>query len=250
MILPPWAVFHYLSPSLRRFCPYDISTRTVNKTSWSNPRQTRICYSFRLWVIINALLKKISLYLLSHFRIRIIVLTCPDNKSARNQPKSRVPAMQNLTNHNDARPILFQLKSSLPFSLFLFVWRLVSTTTKIRRFAVGPVYPSKSLSMCSSNFVFRKYKQDSAFRVSGVLQLAKTGPPVTKNFPLRRLFPSDVIMAWRFYTPYDVNVLICIFWPRTECRTFLLELVNFEAREKIRAPLSEAQTRKLRIRGS
>ena len=49
----------------------------VNKTSWSNPRQTRICYISRLWVIINALLKKISLYLLSHFRIRIIVLTCP-----------------------------------------------------------------------------------------------------------------------------------------------------------------------------
>ena len=134
MILPPWAVFRSLSPSLRRFCLYDISTlisqRTVNKTSWSNPRQTRICYIFRLWVIINALLKNISLYLLSHFRIRIIVLTCPDNKSARNQPKSCVPAMQNHTNHNDARPILFQSKSSLPFILFLFVWRLESTTTK------------------------------------------------------------------------------------------------------------------------
>ena len=37
--------------------------------------------------------KKISLYLLLHFRIRIIVLTCPDiNKSARNHlPKSCVP---------------------------------------------------------------------------------------------------------------------------------------------------------------
>ena len=68
--------------------------------------------------------KKMSLYLLSHFRIRIIVLTCPDNKSARSQPTSCVPAMQNHTNHNDARPILFQLKSSLPFSLFLFVWRV------------------------------------------------------------------------------------------------------------------------------
>ena len=53
--------------------------------------------------------------------------------------------------------------------------------------------------------IFRKYKQDSALRVSGVLQLAKTGPPVTKNFPLLRLFPSDAMMAWRFYTPYDVN---------------------------------------------
>ena len=49
--------------------------------------------------------------------------------------------------------------------------------------------------MCSSDFVFRKYKQDSAFRVSGVLQLAKTGPLVTKNFPLLRLFPSDAMMA-------------------------------------------------------
>ena len=56
---------------------------------------------------------------------------------------------------------------------------------RTRRFAVGPVYPNKSLTMCSSDFVFRKYKQDSAFRVSGVLQLAKTGPPVTKNFSLR-----------------------------------------------------------------
>ena len=90
--------FRSLSPSLRRFCENQhISAieRTVNGTSWSwsNPRLTRICYIFRLWVIIKALLKQISLYLLSHFRIRIIVLTCPDNKSARNhQPKSCVPA--------------------------------------------------------------------------------------------------------------------------------------------------------------
>ena len=66
---------------------------------------------------------------------------------------------------------------------------------RIPRFAVGPVYPNKSLTMCSFDFVFRKYKQDSAFRVSGVLQLAKTGPPVMKNFPLLRLFPSDAMMA-------------------------------------------------------
>ena len=144
-------------------------------------------------------------------------------------------------NHYDARPILFQLKSSLPFSLFLFVWKLESTTTKsllrhlnsgiaedlhclkainrkrlcskwrdntygrIRRFPVGPVYPKKSSTMCSSDFVFRKHKQHSAFHVSGVLQLAKTGPLVTKDFPLLHLFPSDAMMAWRLYTPYDVN---------------------------------------------
>ena len=52
-----------------------------------------LCYIFRLRVIIKALLKQISLYLLLHFHIRIIVLTCPDNKSARNhQPKSCLPA--------------------------------------------------------------------------------------------------------------------------------------------------------------
>ena len=51
-----------------------------------------IYYIFRLWLIIKSQLKQISIYLLSLFRIRI-VLTCPDNKSARNhQPKSCVPA--------------------------------------------------------------------------------------------------------------------------------------------------------------
>ena len=76
---------------------------------------------------------------------------------------------------------------------------------RIRRFAVGPVSPNELLTMCSLDFVFRKYKQDSAFRVCGVLQLAKTSPPVTKNFPLPPLFPSDAMMAFRLYTPYDVN---------------------------------------------
>ena len=67
------------------------------------------------------------LYLLLHFRIRIILLTRPDNlrEISRNHA-----CLQNHTNHNDARPTLFQLESSLPFSLFLFVWRLESTTTK------------------------------------------------------------------------------------------------------------------------
>ena len=66
----------------------------------------------------------------------------------------------------------------------------------IRRFTVGPVYPNKSLLInVLSDFVFRKYNQDSAIRVSGVLRLAKTGDPVTKNFPLLRLYPSDAMMA-------------------------------------------------------
>ena len=66
---------------------------------------------------------------------------------------------------------------------------------RIRRFAIGPVYPNKSPTICYSDFNFRKYKQDSAVRVSDGLLLAKTGPPVTKNFPLLRLFPSDAMMA-------------------------------------------------------
>ena len=37
-----------------------LSPWTVNKTSWSNPRQTRVCYTFRVWVyIIKALLTQI-----------------------------------------------------------------------------------------------------------------------------------------------------------------------------------------------
>ena len=68
---------------------------------------------------------------------------------------------------------------------------------RIRRFAVGPVYPNKSLTMCSSDFVFRKYEQDRAFCVSEDLQLAKTGPPVTKNFPLLRLFRAILVPRGR-----------------------------------------------------
>ena len=72
------------------------------------------------------------------------------------------------------------------------------------RFTVGPVYPNKSLTMCSSDFAFRKYKQDSAFRVSGVLQLAKTGPPVNSRQMLRWLEGFTHLMT--------SIVLICIFY--------------------------------------
>ena len=99
---------------------YDVSIaedlQTVKKTSWSNQRQTRICYIFQLWVIIEALLKIISLYLLSHFRIRIIMLTCPDNKSARNhQPKSCVLAMQNHTKSQWCEANIISIEIFAPF---------------------------------------------------------------------------------------------------------------------------------------
>ena len=179
--------------------------------------------------------------MLSHCRIRIIVLTRPDNinvilqVSARNhQKKSCVPAKSHKSQWCEANIIAIEIFA--PFLFGLFVSRLESTTTKslfrhlhCRRsllfkshrwklcsnwreqhgriccFAIGPVYQNKSQTMCSSDFVFWKYKQDSAFHVSGGLQLAKTGPLVMKNFLLLRLFLSDAMIAWKFYTPYDVN---------------------------------------------
>ena len=107
-----------------------------------------------------------------------------------------------------------------------------------------------SEQIANDDFVFQKYKQDNAFRVSGVLQLAKTGPSVTKSFPLRRLFPSDAIMAWRFYTPYDVKCTNLHILTARGMLQIWLELANFEARQKNSYGLPEAQTRKLRIRGS
>ena len=74
--------------------------------------------------------------------------------------------------------------------------------------------------MCSSDFVFRKYKQDSAFWVGAVLQLAKTGPLIAKNFPLLRT---------------NLHILTA--------PGMSLELANFEAWEKNFTRLSEAQTR-------
>ena len=99
MILPTWAFFS-LSLSLPpQILPKStLSQRTVNKTQQDVFKQPEtntdfFVIFFRLRVIIKALLEQTSLYLLSHFRIRIIVLTCPDNKSARNHhPKSCVPA--------------------------------------------------------------------------------------------------------------------------------------------------------------
>ena len=121
---------------------------------------------------------------------------------------------------------------------------------RIRRFAVGPVYPNKSLTMCSSDFVFRKYKQDSAFRVSGVLQLAKAGPPVTKTSHSFAYSPQMLWWLEGFTHLMASTVPICIFWPRAECRTFWLELANFEAQEKnpyalVRSPNSKITNQRI-----
>ena len=106
-----------------------ISTFNISTNSKQDiliPRQTRICSFFRLRVImtiIKALLKQISLYLLSHFLIRIIVLTCPDNKSARNhQLKSCLPAKSQKSTRCEANIISAEI-----FTPFQFVPVCVKT---------------------------------------------------------------------------------------------------------------------------
>ena len=165
-------------------------------------------------------------------------------KSARNrQPKWCVPAKSHKSQWceaTQARPILFQLKSSLPFSFFLFLWRLESTTTKsffrhlncrlsLLLKAVdsnfvrngGNIMRTHS-SLCSwagvaekiTNIIFRKYNQDSAFRVSGVLQLSKAGPPATKT---SQSFACSSQLPWwieGFTHLVTSTVLICVFWRR------------------------------------
>ena len=123
VILPTWAVYSLslsLSLQILPILYQHLSQRTVSKTSWSNPRQTRICYVFRLWVIIKVLLKQIPLYLLSHFRIRIIVLVCKKSSAEimRACKITQITMMQGQYYYN------------WNFSLFPFVWRLESTTTK------------------------------------------------------------------------------------------------------------------------
>ena len=113
-----------------------------------------LCYIFRLWVIIKALLKQISLYSLSHFRIRIIVLTCPDNKSARNyQRKSCMPAKSYKSQWCESN--IISIQSSLPFSMFLFMWRLASTTTNslLRHLNSGIAEDLHCLKAINRNFV-------------------------------------------------------------------------------------------------
>ena len=160
VILPKWAVFFAISlpPSADSAKINIISTNgkqdAARRLEATRGKHGFLCYIFRLWVTIKSLLKQISLYLLSNFRTRIIVLTCPDNKSARNHQPNHA-CLQNHTNHNDARPILFQLKSSLNFSLFLFVWRHESTTTKslLRHLNSGIVEDLHCLKAVDRNFV-------------------------------------------------------------------------------------------------
>ena len=116
-------------------------------------------------------------------------------------------------------------------------------------FAVGLVYLNKSLTMCSSDFVFRKYKQDSAFCVSGVLQLTITGSPVTKNFPLLHLFLSDAMMAWRFYTPYDINCTNLHILTARRMSHILTRIDQLRSRRRNSNALVWSPSQKLWIRG-
>ena len=156
-MLPPWAVFRYLSQSLRRFWLYDISTFNISTNGKQDvlkqpEAKTDLLYFSALSYYKCSVEKNfpISAIAFSHYDYRAN-MSC---KSARNLPKSCVLAMQlNHTNHNDARPILFHLKSSLSFSLFLFVWRLESTTTKslLRHlhFRGASLFRSRRYKLCS-----------------------------------------------------------------------------------------------------
>jgi len=86
--------------------------------------------------------------------------------------------------------------------------------------------------------------------VSGVLQLTKTGSPIMKNFSLLRLLPSDAMMARKFYTPYDVNCTYLHILTACGMSHILTQIGHLEAAGKTCMRLPEAQTRKLRLRGS
>ena len=85
-----------------------------------------------------------------------IVLTCPYNIncyitslqeiiSRNNAPAWKITPDK--SQHNDARPILFQLKSSLPFSLFLFVTREYH---QYHHYCRGsPLFKSRRQKLCS-----------------------------------------------------------------------------------------------------
>ena len=122
VILPLWAVFSLslsLPPQILPISTFNISTNGKQAVLKQLEANTDFLY-FSAPSYYKSSVENISLYLLSHFRIKVIVLTCPDKSARNHQPESCVPANSH-TNHNAARPILFQLKSSLPFSLFLSV---------------------------------------------------------------------------------------------------------------------------------
>ena len=85
---------------------------------------TNLLYFLALSYYKSSVEKNFPIFL-SHSCIRIIVLTCPDNikyyvTNLQEIISRNHACLHNHTNHNVARPILFQMKSSLPFSLFLF----------------------------------------------------------------------------------------------------------------------------------
>ena len=80
-----------LPPQILPISTFDISTKGKQDVLKQPEANTDLLHFSALSYYKSSVEKNI-LYLLSHFRIRIIVLTCPDNKSAGNhQPKPCVP---------------------------------------------------------------------------------------------------------------------------------------------------------------
>ena len=121
VILPTWAVFSLslsLLPQILSKSTLSQRTRVMNGKQ-DVLRQPEANTDLLYFSVLSYYKSSVGTNFLMF--ARIIVLKFPDNKSARNhQPKSCVPEKSH-KNHNNARPILFHLKSSLSFSLFLFV---------------------------------------------------------------------------------------------------------------------------------
>ena len=92
------------------------SQRTVNKTSRKQPEANTDLLYFLALSYYKSSAAKNYLYLLSHFCIRIIVLTaCPVNKSARNQPKLCVPAKSHKSQWCEANVISIEIFAAFQY---------------------------------------------------------------------------------------------------------------------------------------
>ena len=79
--------------------------------------------------------------------------------------------------------------------------------------------------MCSADFVFRKYKQGSAFHVSGVLQLAKTGPLSTENFIDSFCIPTTRFRGLEKYTSMSSTIELAVLHFKMSFKRFLVSII-------------------------
>ena len=129
-IIPFWPLSGESKAILSKIFCREARSRKPIQPGWPGSYEEALSYMYYKKLCWNRLP---YIILLSHFRSRIIVLTIVLVISLQEIISRDHACPQNHTNHNDVGPILFQLKSLLPFSLLLLVWRLQSTTTKSLR---------------------------------------------------------------------------------------------------------------------